>query len=853
MATFTPDINNEMFQLAVQLVNQSNRNIFLTGKAGTGKTTFLKYIRENCHKQMAIVAPTGVAAINAGGVTIHSFFQLPLSPFIPEAKGFGGNNEETINRHSLLSRLRFNNDKRKVLQQLELLIIDEISMVRCDVLDAIDAVLRHIHQRPFEKFGGVQVLFIGDMLQLPPVVKEQEWRLLSDFYNGQYFFDSKVLQDEPPVYIEFNKIYRQSDEQFIAVLNQVRNNELDEEGMKILETRFQPSFRRSRQDGYIILTTHNDKAREINGGELNSLPGPLFTFEAEIKGEFSDRAYPADEVLHLRAGAQVMFIRNDTAENGKRFFNGKIGVVSKLDTEKIFVQCDDEPYDIEVKKEEWESIRYTLNKINRQLESDVLGSFKQYPLRLAWAITIHKSQGLTFDKAIIDAGDAFAPGQVYVALSRCTNFEGMVLQSRVRANSLLIDARIKEFSSRASTNSQLQQELASARKDYQQFLLLLLFDFCAAISSTKELLQYLEKHEKSFNTETLPWLNELLENLSKTQTTAVKFHAQLKTLFRQDNIPEENLLLKERIQTAANYFTSIIKAIIESIHQSPAITDSRLHAKEYNETLKEVFAELTMKMFLLEGFAGKFDIESYHKRKQKFVLPPFGINAYAGASQKKHDSPHPVLHQQLRKLRDNICSRKDLPIYIVAGSTTIDEMSRYLPQSLKELRNISGFGDAKIEQYGQLFLDVILEYSRQRQLSSLIHEKTPKRERKERAGPVKKKGDTYAETFRMYREGKSTVEIAKERKLTIQTIEGHLAKFVRSGDIKVEELVSREKIVLIESALKNFDGTSIVPVKQQLGDEFGFGEIRLVMASLYISQDHPLGITGLDGVPMPNH
>lgn len=840
MASFTPDINNEMFQLAIQLVNQSNRNIFLTGKAGTGKTTFLKYIRENCPKQMAIVAPTGVAAINAGGVTIHSFFQLPLAPFIPEERrtGFGGNNEETINRHALLSRLRFNNDKRKVLQQLELLVIDEISMVRCDVLDAIDAVLRYIRHRPHERFGGVQLLFIGDMLQLPPVIKEQEWQLLSDYYNGQYFFDSKVLQEEPPVYIEFNKIYRQSDEQFIAVLNQVRNNELDNEGMKILEHRFQPSFRRSKQDGYIILTTHNNKAGEINTRELNGLEGRPFTYEAEIKGEFSDRAYPADEILQLKTGAQVMFIRNDAAENGKRFFNGKIGVVSKLEEEKIFVQCEGEPYDIEVGQEEWENIRYTLNKTNRQLQSDVLGSFKQYPLRLAWAITIHKSQGLTFDKAIIDAGAAFAPGQVYVALSRCTNLDGMVLQSRVRPNSLFLDPRIKEFSNRAATNGQLQQELAAARKDYQQSLLISLFDFSDSISNTKELQEYLDEHSSSFNSETLAWTGELAEKLNKTQITALKFHTQLKALFQMDVTPEENRALQERVQTAANYFVGEIGSVIQFIQRSPAVTDSRLHAKEYNETLKELFAELTMKMFLLEGFAGKFDMVAYHSRKQKFVLPSFGINAYAGASQKKEDSPHPILHQQLRKLRESICSRKDLPIYIVAGSTTIDEMARYLPQTLTELRKISGFGDAKIEQYGQSFLDVILEYSQQRQLSSLIHEKSPKRERKERTGPAKKKGDTHAESFRLYKEGKTIAEIAKERNLASQTIEGHLSKFVRSGDINIDELVSREKFVLIESALKGFDGTSLTPLKEQLGSEISFGEIRLVMASLGISQHH---------------
>jgi len=840
VATFTPDTNNEMFQLAVQLVNQSNRNIFLTGKAGTGKTTFLKYIRENCPKQMAVVAPTGVAAINAGGVTIHSFFQLPLSPFIPEAGGvgFSERNEQTINRHSLLSRLRFNNEKRKVLQQLELLVIDEISMVRCDVLDAMDTVLRHIRHRPFERFGGVQVLFIGDMLQLPPVVREQEWSLLSEYYSGHYFFDSKVLQEEPPVYIEFNKIYRQSDEQFIAVLNQVRNNELDEDGMKILENRFQPTFRRSKKDGYIILTTHNEKAREINVRELSGIHNDLFTYEAEIKGEFSDRAYPAEEVLHLKVGAQVMFIRNDSAENGKRFFNGKIGTVSKLDAEKIVVQCEGESEEIEVGKEEWENIRYTLNKANRQLESDVLGSFKQYPLRLAWAITIHKSQGLTFDKAIIDAGEAFAPGQVYVALSRCTNLNGMVLQSRVRPGSLFTDGKILEFSNRAATNDQLQQELAAARKDYQQSILISLFDFTTAINGTKELHEYLSENSSSFNPEALSWTDGLSERLFGSQATALKFHTQLKGLFQQAGPPEENQQLQERIKAAAGYFVTEAGSLIQFLQQSSAITDSRLHAKEYNETLKEIFAELASKKFLLEGFSGKFDMEGYHNRKQKFVLPSFAVNAYAGASQKRTDSPHPALHQQLRKLRDNICSRKDLPIYIVAGSSTIDEMARYLPQSLPELRKISGFGDAKIEKYGQQFLDVIIEYSQQHNLSSLIHEKPLKRERKEKAGQAIKKGDSHAESFRLYKEGKNIIDIAKERNLTTNTIEGHLAKFVRRGDISINELVSREKIVLIESALKDFDGTSVTPIKQKLGDGITYGEIKLVMASLGIIQHH---------------
>lgn len=469
------DASNTLFSLASDLVNRTSRHIFLTGKAGTGKTTFLKYIRENCPKQMAVVAPTGVAAINAGGVTLHSFFQLPLSPFIPEARGFRQNDEAT-NKHTLLGRLRLNGERRRIIQELELLIIDEISMVRCDVLDAIDLVLRHVRLRHSEKFGGVQVLFIGDLFQLPPVVKEQEWDLLKDYYRSPFFFDSHVMKDDPPIYIEFTKIYRQTEEKFIDLLNKVRNNEMDEDHLCALHDRYQPGFFGEGSEGYILLTTHNEKARDINTGELAKLSGKLFTYRAEVNGDFPASAFPADEALQLKVGAQVMFIKND-ASPAKRYFNGKIGIVTKLEDEKIWIQCKDESEAIEVSKEKWDNIRYTLDKTTRQLSEDVLGSFGQYPLRLAWAITIHKSQGLTFEKAVIDAGKAFAPGQVYVALSRCTNLEGMVLHSRIRSNTLYADDRIVQFTKNILPLEDLQQELTEARKAYQEKVLLSLFDF----------------------------------------------------------------------------------------------------------------------------------------------------------------------------------------------------------------------------------------------------------------------------------------------------------------------------------------------------------------------------------------
>ncbi|MGZ3846740.1 MAG: ATP-dependent DNA helicase, partial [Flavisolibacter sp.] len=509
------DSTNTLFTLASDLVNHTSKNIFLTGKAGTGKTTFLRYIRENCPKQMAVVAPTGVAAINAGGVTIHSFFQLPLSPFIPG--GFSQNNDVTT-KHTLLSRLRLNSERRKIFQELELLVIDEISMVRCDVLDAIDLVLRHVRYRHNERFGGVQVLFIGDMFQLPPVVREQEWNLLRDYYNGPYFFDSHVMKDDPPLYLEFTTIYRQTEERFINLLNKVRNNEMDDEYLEALHDRYQPGFFGDRSDGYILLTTHNEKAREMNACELAKLSGRLYTYSASIDGDFPETAFPAAHDLQLKIGAQVMFIRNDT-DKGKRFFNGKIGVVTDLDKEKILVQCKDEDFPIEVTKEKWQNIRYTLDRSTRQLNEDVLGSFSQYPLRLAWAITIHKSQGLTFEKAVIDAGKAFAPGQVYVALSRCTGLEGMVLHSKVNTSSLCADSRIVQFTKNIAPIDQVQEQLTEAKKAYQLKVLSSLFEFRKALNSLKELHKYLLEHASSFNVEAMPWTDEVIIKLESLQTT----------------------------------------------------------------------------------------------------------------------------------------------------------------------------------------------------------------------------------------------------------------------------------------------------------------------------------------------
>lgn len=785
---------------------------------------------------MAVVAPTGVAAINAGGVTIHSFFQLPFSPFVPESKGFS-KDSDTVNAHGLTSRLRFTSDKRKVLQQLELLIIDEISMVRCDTLDAIDTVLRYIRKRPYERFGGIQLLFIGDMFQLPPVIKETEWKMLSGFYNTPYFFESQVIRDEPLLYIEFDKIYRQSEEKFIRVLNQVRNNQLDEEGLQILESRYQPQYRPGKDDGTIILTTHNEQARNINVAELNKLTGGVFSYAAKIDNDFPSNAYPAEELLSLKEGAQVMFLKNDGVERGKRYYNGKIGTVSRLEEDKIFVQCKDEPYEIEVSSDTWENIRYSLNKTSQTLEEDVLGSFTQFPLRLAWAITIHKSQGLTFEKAVIDAGEAFAPGQVYVALSRCTSLDGLVLKSKLRKNSLFTDPRIVHFSTSISSSEKLQQELQAARKQYQEKILLDSFDFRLTVTTAQSWKELLEEQGDSFNPETTDWSSSVLEKINQLQDTALKFQHWIKGQFQLPGEANQNTVLLERTNKATTHFITEIDGLLSTIQQSPAVTDSKLHAKEYNDTLKEIFTTLAASKYMLQGFNGSIDTESWHLRKKSFVVPGFSVNAYALSSSQKTDTPHPVLYHRLRQLRDSICAKKELAIFMVASGSTLNELVRYLPQDERELLKITGFGEARVDQYGKAFLDIIRDYCAEYDLGSLIHEKSGGKAKRERSSPSTKKTDTYAETLRLYKEGMTIAEIAKARNLTIGTIESHLTRYVSWGDININGLVSREKQLLIEAALKDFTGNSITPVKQQLGSGVSFNEIRWVMAHKGITID----------------
>ena len=447
----------------LQFINQTNKSIFLTGKAGTGKTTLLKEIIKSTHKSTVVVAPTGIAALNAGGVTIHSMFQLPFGGFIP-ANSVSQQFSESIKfetKDSLRHHFKMSAIKRKVIQNMELLIIDEVSMLRCDLMDAIDFMLQSVRKKRVA-FGGVQVLFIGDLLQLPPVIREEEWRTLRQYYKGKFFFHSHVIQANPPLYIELSKIFRQSDATFIDLLNNLRNNKITKENLSFLNQYVQPNFHLKANKGYITLTTHNAKADAINSQSLADLKGKTTQYKASVTGDFPEKIFPLDEILELKVGAQIMFIKNDQSFD-KNYFNGKMGVVKAISKDEIWVHFEDENKSIEVEKQEWQNIRYFVNENTKEIEEEVLGTFVHYPIKLAWAITVHKSQGLTFDKAALDVSQVFVPGQAYVALSRLRSLNGLILLSQVQMNGISNDDDVMDYATNKASQEILEKEL---KKEY---------------------------------------------------------------------------------------------------------------------------------------------------------------------------------------------------------------------------------------------------------------------------------------------------------------------------------------------------------------------------------------------------
>ena len=543
---------SEAAAYTLRFINQTQRSVFLTGKAGTGKTTLLREIIQTTHKNTVVVAPTGIAALNAGGVTIHSMFQLPFGGFIPDnssphfSETTKFETKATLRRHFKMGGL-----KKSVIKNMELLIIDEVSMLRADLLDAMDFMMQTVRKNS-NPFGGVQVLYIGDLLQLPPVIRDEEWKTLRTYYKGKFFFHSHVVQQNPPLYIELSKIFRQTDDAFISVLNNLRNNQITAEDIQALNQYVKPDFDLKANKGYITLTTHNAKADSMNAQALEDLEEKLVTYKPEITGDFPDKIFPVDEELQLKIGAQIMFVKNDLSFD-KKYFNGKMGVVKSLSVKEILVRFPEENKTIEVEKYEWQNIRYKVNDTTKEIEEEVLGTFVHYPIKLAWAITVHKSQGLTFDKAALDVSHVFLPGQTYVALSRLRSLNGLILLSPLQMNGISNDQDVMDYSLNKASETHLENALHFETKNFIHQYLVQTFEWA-------ELVQEWRNHEYSYNDKSEIsskakysfWAKEQTERIEKVVEPAKKFIQQLNMLFSQETVDLNHI--SERMQAAFTYF-----------------------------------------------------------------------------------------------------------------------------------------------------------------------------------------------------------------------------------------------------------------------------------------------------------
>lgn len=587
-----------MEEYILTLVNQTNRNIFLTGKAGTGKTTLLHKIINTCYKNTVVVAPTGIAALNAGGVTIHSMFQLPFASFLPTLSNPPIVNEflRFENRFSLRKHFQMHKNKQQVIRNMELLIVDEVSMLRADVLDAMDYMLQFIRKdkRPF---GGVQVLFIGDLLQLPPVVKQEEWEVLKHYYKGMYFFQSEVITQNPLLYVELETIYRQTDKLFISILNHLRENQLTSEDIKQLENYVQPDFPKKHLKDYITLTTHNAKADAMNQREMSKLSSPLFSYEADIVDDFPEYLYPIEKVIQLKEGARVMFIKNDISGE-HLFFNGKMGTVVSLSEGEITVKLDGGRV-INVERYEWENVRYKLNETTKDIEEERLGSFTQYPLRLAWAITIHKSQGLTFEKAILDLASVFASGQAYVAFSRLRSLDGLILLSSVSANGINNNGEVIGYAENKASEKEVQTACYTGKTEFLQENILNTFQW-------NTLLEEWVLHRNSYSGEIgnknlyKDWASQQLVRVQELVTVSEKFIKQLKTLFNNATDVQH---IFERVAKGITYFTPLLEQLWYEVLLVEGKIANQKKVKQFFIELKELdnsLSDTLKKLFRLE-------------------------------------------------------------------------------------------------------------------------------------------------------------------------------------------------------------------------------------------------------------
>lgn len=700
---------NEQLELAWQFVERTGVNVFLTGKAGTGKTTFLRRLKERSPKRMIVVAPTGVAAINAGGVTIHSFFQFPLAPYVP-GSSFNTKDE----------RFRFSKEKKRIIRTLDLLVIDEISMVRADLLDQIDAVLR-LHKDRNRPFGGVQLLMIGDLSQLAPVARESDWTLLREYYTTPYFFGSKALQQTRHVTIELQHVYRQTDTTFVDILNEVRENRLTANGLAMLNSRYCKEEKVLNSEGVIRLTTHNLTANNYNEQRMDSLKGKRYTYEAEITGTFPESSYPAEKTLELKNGCQVMFLKNDT--QGARYYNGKLGIITSLDDDHIKVRGLDDDTEVEVTPDVWTNARYVIDKETKEIREEIDGEFRQYPLRLAWAITVHKSQGLTFDRAVIDVNAAFAAGQVYVALSRLRSLEGLLLTAPLSPAAVKTDVAVTQY-----MNTELEQAQHTAthlndfERSYYLEMLTELFSFKSLGADMQRILRLLTEHfYKIYPT--------LLDNYKEKDSqfareiggVAATFNTQYTQLVNQSGDYAKDKLLAERISKGATYFANKLDEIVKPLIESTQIDSDNKDTKEKtDEAVYNLRQSFALKRYLLGRIIEKgFNVSAYLKDKAIGVLQAEQKEKREGRKTKAEgkidvdrnaDIKNPILFNQLRRWRAKRAEELERPVYGIITQRSLIGITNELPTTEKELLRMPGFGKKTLKMFGEEILRMVKGY-----------------------------------------------------------------------------------------------------------------------------------------------
>ena len=817
------ELSNPRLRLAQEFVRATDRSVFLTGKAGTGKTTFLHRLKRDLPKRMIVTAPTGVAAINAGGVTLHSFFQLPFGPFVP-----GGEMERQA------AERRFSRQKRDIIQSLDLLVIDEISMVRCDLLDAVDFVLRR--QRGCEQpFGGVQLLLIGDLHQLPPVVREDDWAILKDFYESGYFFSSRALQAADLVPIALEHIYRQSDADFIELLNRVRENRIDEATLKRLNSRCMPDFRPADCDGFITLTTHNHAADRINESHLAALGSKPHRFPARIEGDYPEHSYPTAETLILKKDAQVMFVRNDGSSE-KRYFNGRIGTVTHIERERILVRCPGDAAEIGVEPVTWENIRYSLDKETKAISEEVIGKFIQYPLRLAWAITIHKSQGLTFERAIIDAGAAFSHGQVYVALSRCKTFEGLVLSTPIPRRAVMTDQAVSRYVDAAVRRPPTQDGLTRSRIAYQQRLLQECWGFDELGARARKLFRLLRDNQRVIDVRGGELIDALeRQTIEEVVTVGSKFQRQLQSLYQEDRVPEDDGQLQERVRKASAYFTEKLEqGLLPWLAAFSFGTDNQALRKALRQTVDELRKVLAIKSASIASCRDGFSAPGYLAALAKARIDADSRTPAAEGvpEQLPGGGENPELLAALRHWRDRKAeeeARDGVTRHRILTRAVLRQIADTLPDRPEALAAVRGLGKRTVERYGREILGIVSDYCRGRGIDPTDLPR-PDQPRETKAEP--RESETRLMSYHLFQEGLSIAEIAERRSLKPNTIQGHLAHYIRTGRLAVTDILSDEKIASIAAVLAETGADALAPAKQILGDACSYGELKMVQAHL---------------------